>query len=207
MEDREKSGRLSDEQGQFLVGLARKTIVAKLNLPPSPQEGTCPENFLREPAFQEKLGVFVTLHRYGQLRGCIGNLVGAVPIVEGVRDNAVSAAFNDFRFSPVTAAELDEIDVEVSILSDPQPLKYDGADDLIDRLRPGVDGVIIKKGRASATFLPQVWKQLAGGDVFLSHLCQKAGLPADEWRGGELEIMTYQVQHFAEKSQPQVCGA
>ena len=192
-------GRLGEEQGQALVRLARKTIMEKLKIPITPGTEASLADYWQDPVFQEKRGVFVTLHRAGQLRGCIGSLVGGPPIVEGVRDNAINAAFNDCRFSPVTAAEFDKIDVEVSILSEPQPLSYDGADDLLAGLRPGIDGVIIKKGGASATFLPQVWEQLPDGEGFLSHLCQKAGLPADEWRRGELEVITYQVQCFAEE--------
>ena len=199
MEDKEGSGRLSKEQGQSLVGLARKTIMEKLKIPLTPQAEAPLADYWQDPVFQEKRGVFVTLHCEGRLRGCIGSLAGAAPIVEGVRDNAINAAFSDFRFSPVTAAELDKIDVEVSILSEPQPLSYDGADDLLAGLRPDIDGVIIKKGGASATFLPQVWKQLPDVEGFLSHLCQKAGLPGDEWRRGELEVITYQVQYFAEE--------
>ncbi len=199
MADKEGRGRLSEEQGQALVRLARKTIMEKLQLPLTPQAEAPLADYWQDQVFQEKRGVFVTLHRAGQLRGCIGSLAGAAPIVEGVRDNAINAAFKDFRFSPVTAAELDKIDVEVSILSEPQPLSYDGADDLIAGLRPDIDGVIIQKGGASATLLPQVWKQLPDTEVFLSNLCHKAGLPTDEWRRGELEVITYQVQCFAEE--------
>jgi AmmeMemoRadiSam system protein A len=153
---------------------------------------------LREPIFHEKRGVFVTLHCKGQLRGCIGSLGGATTIVQGAMDNAVNAAFNDFRFEPVTAAELDGIEVEVSILSEPRPLAYASVADLVSGLRPGVDGVIIKKGGASATFLPQVWQQLPDVADFLSHLCRKAGLAADAWQQCDLEVITYQVQCFAE---------
>ncbi|MEN8135750.1 MAG: AmmeMemoRadiSam system protein A [Thermodesulfobacteriota bacterium] len=199
MADKEGSGLLSEEQGQALVRLARKTIMEKLKLPLMPPAEAPLADYWQAPVFQEKRGVFVTLHRAGLLRGCIGSLTGAPPIIEGVRDNAINAAFNDCRFSLVTAEEFAEIDVEVSILSKPQPLSYDGADDLLAGLRPGIDGVIIKKGRVSATFLPQVWKQLPETEGFLAHLCQKAGLPADEWRRGELEVITYQVQCFAEE--------
>ena len=197
MADKEGSGRLSEEQGQILVRLARKIIMEELKIPVTSQAEDSLVDYWQDPVFQEKRGVFVTLHHEGRLRGCIGSLAGVAPIIEGVRDNAINAAFKDFRFGPVTTAEFDTIDVEVSILSEPQPLSYDGADDLIAGLRPDIDGVIIKKAEASATFLPQVWKQLPGVEEFLSHLCHKAGLPADEWRRGELEVIIYQVQCFA----------
>jgi AmmeMemoRadiSam system protein A len=198
MADTEGAGRLSEDQGQALVRLVRKIIMEKLKIPMTSQVEDLSADYWQDPVFQEKRGVFVTLHRAGRLRGCIGSLAGASSIVDGVRDNAINTAFNDCRFSPVTEEEFAEIDVEVSILSEPEPLPYAGADDLLARLRPGIDGVIIKKGGASATFLPQVWKQLPEAEGFLGHLCQKAGLPADAWRRGELEVITYQVQYFAE---------
>jgi AmmeMemoRadiSam system protein A len=93
---------------------------------------------------------------------------------------------------------LEAVHIEVSVLSEPILLAYTDADDLLARLRPGIDGVIIKRGFASATFLPQVWDQLPQQEPFLSHLCLKAGLPADQWREGDLEVQVYQVQYFEE---------
>lgn len=155
---------------------------------------------LQDHALQAQCGTFVTLKIRGRLRGCIGSLVGRGSLVEGVRSNALNAAFNDPRFRELRDAELDRISIEVSVLTKPQPLAYSDAKDLVARLRPGLDGVIIRKGFASATFLPQVWDQLSDAETFLSHLCTKAGLPADEWRQGNLEVETYQVQYFEESS-------
>lgn len=198
MVDKAVAGQLTEEQGQALVRLARQTIMGALNIPlTSPGEDLSVASW-QEPVFQEQRGVFVTLHLAGQLRGCIGSLVGTTSIVDGVRGNALNSAFKDHRFNPVTPEEFAGIDLEVSILSEPQRLSYDGADDLLASLRPDLDGVIIKKGGHSATFLPQVWQQLPDGKDFLSHLCQKAGLPHDEWQQGDLEVMTYQVQCFAQ---------
>ena len=121
-----------------------------------------------------------------------------VPIVSGVRENAINAAFHDPRFSPLKKKELDAVHIEVSVLSEPVPLAYTDADDLVAKLRPGIDGVILKKGHASATFLPQVWEQLPKPEQFLSHLCMKAGLPADQWREGDVTVLAYQVQYFEE---------
>ena len=143
-------------------------------------------------------GTFVTLTIKGELRGCIGSLEGREPIVDGVRHNAVNAAFHDPRFRPLGRQELDKVTIEVSILSEPQPLAYTDGEDLLGRLRPGTDGVIIRKGYASATFLPQVWEQLPDKEEFLTHLCLKAGLAPDAWRRGDLEVLTYQVQYFEE---------
>jgi len=189
---------LSPEQGHNLVKLARQTIAERLGQPVDPGAAEKLAGVLAAPAYQEKRGVFVTLQKHGQLRGCIGSLTGYRPIAEGVREQALNAAFNDHRFGPVSADELPDLDIEVSILSEPAPLTYVDGGDLVARLRPGVDGVIIRLGGASATFLPQVWEQLPDPAAFLSHLCQKAGLPAQEWRQGRLQVLTYQVRYFAE---------
>jgi len=188
---------LNEHQGEILVRLARQTIAERLGLPvnhPVSREE------IQDPALQEKRGVFVTLHKKGQLRGCIGSLVGLEPIVEGVRRNAINAAFHDSRFPPVTPDEFDDLRIEVSVLSQPRPLLYKDSHDLLDKLRPGVDGVILRgPGGASATFLPQVWDQLPDPQLFLSHLCLKAGLPQSAWQSGQIDIDTYQVQHFEEQ--------
>jgi AmmeMemoRadiSam system protein A len=117
----------------------------------------------------------------------------------GVKRNANNAAFHDPRFAPLKANELDQADIEISILTEPQALEYRGSKDLLAKLRPHVDGVILRKGAASATFLPQVWEQLPKPDQFLSNLCRKAGLSADTWEKTQLEISTYQVQYFEEE--------
>lgn len=184
-----------EDQGRQLVRLARTTIAEVLDRPVG--DGLHTDD-LTDPAFEKEQGTFVTLTIDGRLRGCIGNILPVGSIVEGVRRNALNAAFHDPRFSPLTADELDKIAIEVSLLTEPVPLAYADADDLIRRLRPAVDGVIIRQGRHSATFLPQVWDQLPHPESFLSHLCQKAGLASDAWREGLLEVETYQVRHFEE---------
>ena len=187
---------LSEEQGQTLVRLARRQIEERLGI--AAQARANPDEF-QAPAFGEKRGVFVTLHRNRELRGCIGSLAAIEPLAEGVRRNAVNAAFHDYRFAPLTAAELPELHIEVSVLSEPQPLTATDADDLVRRLRPGVDGVILQGPNGEqATFLPQVWQQLKRPELFLDHLCRKAGLPGDAWRSGRLRVFTYQVQSFEE---------
>ena len=121
-------------------------------------------------------------------------------MLESVQRNAVQAAFHDPRFPPLTRRELPELDIEVSILSRPKPLVYQDGTDLISKLRVHVDGVVVRKGAAGATFLPQVWQQLPDPQLFLSRLCSKAGLPSDAWQVMPLEVMTYQVQHFNEQN-------
>jgi AmmeMemoRadiSam system protein A len=132
------------------------------------------------------------------LRGCIGSLTAVESISADVQHNAQNAAFHDPRFGPLTSSELDQVDIEVSILTRPARLAYTDGQDLLTKLRPGIDGVIIRKGSASATFLPQVWQQLPDKTDFLAHLCQKAGLSSNAWRSGKLEVKTYQVQYFEE---------
>jgi AmmeMemoRadiSam system protein A len=153
---------------------------------------------LKDSCFKSSCGTFVTLKIKDRLRGCIGNLTSDTPLASGVRRNAINAAFHDPRFAPLSTSELDRVEIEISILSEPQPLKYRDGDDLINKVRPHIDGVIIRKDLASATFLPQVWEQLPRSQDFLAHLCMKAGLAADAWHNPELEVSTYQVQHFEE---------
>jgi len=199
MKNSEISDCLNEDQGQSLVELARATICDSLQCPVQPQKETGLNETLSAPVFASKRGVFVTLHKKGQLRGCIGTLAGRKSIVDGIKDNALNAAFHDHRFEPLTVEELDDLEVEISILTEPALLEYQGEEELLASLRPGKDGVIIRQGGASATFLPQVWKQLPEPENFLNHLCLKAGLPADEWRRDKLKVETYQVQYFSEK--------
>jgi uncharacterized protein len=182
---------LNHKQGQVLLELARKSLEHKL------QKG---KNLKapQDPALLEKAATFVTLKIAGQLRGCIGNLEPVGSLWDGVRENAIHAAFHDHRFSPLTPEELSKVHLDISILSPPKPLDYKNAEDLLAKLRPGVDGVILRDSTRSATFLPQVWQQLTSTEQFLGHLCRKAGLPQETWRHRKLEIHTYQVQCFEE---------
>jgi len=189
---------LSSEEGRCLVRLARTIIADQLKRPLPDDERQSVETALQAPIFSRPSGVFVTLNKKGHLRGCIGTLASSETLKENVRRNAVNAAFHDPRFPPLEVQELDQIAIEVSVLTPPEPLAYDDGEDLIDRLRPGIDGVILRKGAASATFLPQVWKQLPRCQDFLSHLCLKAGLPAQAWRESHLDVEIYQVQYFEE---------
>jgi len=185
---------LTEAQGQVLLKLARSTIAKKLGK----SFDTPSDETLQDKDLQEKKGTFVTLNIHGQLRGCIGSLIGQTSLVKGVENNAINAAFNDPRFSPLSVEEYNNIHVEVSVLTDPQPLEYTDTNDLINKLKPKVHGVILRKGYSSATFLPQVWDQLPTHEAFLSHLCLKAGLPGDTWKKDHLDIQTYKVQYFEE---------
>jgi AmmeMemoRadiSam system protein A len=192
-----KSTDLTENQGQILVRLARATIAARLGLADTISK-LIPGNSLADPAFQEQRGTFVTLKIRNQLRGCMGCLTPSESILAGIQRNATNAAFNDPRFPPLTAPELAEAEIEISILTNPRELEYSDGSDLLKKLRPNIDGVIISKGMARATFLPQVWEQLPRTEDFLAHLCRKAGLSPDAWQGGELGVAIYQVQYFHE---------
>jgi len=187
---------LSQKQGQVLLKLARRTIMEKLGRKMPPDQTRQLSAALKDSCFNERCGTFVTLKIDGRLRGCIGSLTSNESIRTGITRNAVNAAFSDPRFPPLTANEFENVNIEISILTQPKPIEYTDYSDLVAKLRVNIDGVIIRKGRALATFLPQVWKQLQQPDVFLSHLCAKAGLSSDSWKNTKLEVLTYQVQYF-----------
>jgi uncharacterized protein len=180
--------------GEKLLELARFSIAQKI-LPAQKKSGPdlsdIPGHLLAE-----KRGVFVTLHRNGRLKGCIGNIEPEKSVLEGVRENAVHAAFDDSRFSPLTFEEFRDLDIEVSLLTPPQKMHYSDSGDIPGLLTPFEDGVIVEKGCQRATFLPQVWEQLPDPEAFLSQLCIKANLGAHAWQTGSLGIYTYQVQSF-----------
>lgn len=141
---------------------------------------------------------FVTLTLDKRLRGCIGTLKAYQPLVLDVREHAILAALEDTRFPPVRESELLHIHIEVSRLTEPKPFPYQTTQDLLNGLQPGKDGVVLRQGYHSATFLPQVWEQIPDPADFLSELCQKMGAPADTWQKQKLEVSTYQVQDFSE---------
>ena len=186
------SSDVSEKQGKALLQIARESIAERLQV--------ATESAKVEEALPETLyGTFVTLKKRGQLRGCIGNLQATETLLEGVRRNAVSAAFHDSRFRPLTAEEFAEIEIDISVLTKAQALEYDDAEDLLEKLRPGIDGVILTLGGARATFLPQVWEQLPTVELFLGNLCRKAGLSERAWMTSHPQIETYQAQCFAEE--------
>lgn len=194
--EKKMTEKLSEEDGSFLLNLARQTISSRFG------EEKAPLDALKRNAstqvLEENRGTFVSLHKKGDLRGCIGNIEPVKTIFDGIMDNAKYAAFNDSRFAPLSCEELPEIIIEVSILTRPEDIVYADYRDLISKLRPGIDGVIIRKRYHTATFLPQVWMQLEDPEAFLSQLCMKAGLSSGEWKTGTLDVSKYQVQLFEE---------
>ncbi|MBW2358817.1 MAG: AmmeMemoRadiSam system protein A, partial [Deltaproteobacteria bacterium] len=163
---------LTEEEGRFLLNVARQTIEQELF---ARKDQNPPESDISSK-YSEQRGTFVTLTIQGGLRGCIGHIIPQESLIEGIRVNAINAAFRDPRFRPLTKEEWKRVKIEISILTDPKPLSYSDADDLLKKLRPNIDGVILKKGFHQSTFLPQVWEQLPEKEEFLTHLCLKAGL-------------------------------
>ena len=186
---------LTTKQKQILLAIARDALgkavrgehLAKIDLAALPEK-------LREDGAS-----FVTLTIDGNLRGCIGALEAYQPLALDVQEHAVAAAMQDHRFPVVKPAELPLIQIEVSYLTPPNPLNYEKPESLPEKLRPGVDGVILQDGYRRATFLPQVWEQLPDPVLFLSQLCRKMGASADLWRQKLLDVQTYQVQEFREQ--------
>ena len=138
---------------------------------------------------------FVTLERGGDLRGCIGVLEPFRPLVEDVAQNAFAAAFEDPRFPPLRAAEYPELTLKISVLTPAEPLVFGSEADLLDQIRPGVDGLILRDGGHRGTFLPSVWEQLPHPRDFLAHLKRKAGLPMGYW-SDRLQVLRYGSESF-----------
>jgi AmmeMemoRadiSam system protein A len=185
---------LTDEEKQILLRLARQaveTAVHGKSLPPVEKEALT-------PTLRENGASFVTLTIHGELRGCIGALEAYQPLAEDVREHAIAAALNDPRFPPLMQKELSRTQIEVSRLTSPQELDYADADDLLKKLRPHVDGVILKHGHRRATFLPQVWEKIPDSVEFLEQLCYKMGERGNLWREANLQVCTYQVEEFHE---------
>ena len=148
--------------------------------------------------FSEKKGCFVTLTEHGQLRGCIGNILPREPLDRAIADNAKNAALHDPRFDPVQPGELDKIEIEISVLTEPVPLNFNSPEDLLNKLHPGRDGVVLKIGGRVATYLPQVWSQVPNKSDFLDSLSEKAGCAPSDWRGPGTAVFVYQVESFSE---------
>jgi AmmeMemoRadiSam system protein A len=158
-----------------LVKLARSTLREKFGLPLPPSEADRMRSALSDASFQARCGTFVTLKHNGQLRGCIGSLSASDPLAEGVRRNAINAAFHDPRFSPLTEKELGQVEIEVSVLTEPRPLPFSDPANLLRKLRPDVDGVIIRQGMPAPPFCPRYGAASERG--FFGHSASKPGCP------------------------------
>lgn len=148
---------------------------------------------MRQPA-----ATFVTLHTDGKLHGCIGSVEPRLPLVWDVAKNAIAAAHRDPRFPPLRPQELDRTEVEISILSPLQELPYTGFEDLMAKVRPGVDGVMVMRGWQRGLLLPQVWEDLPDRRRFLEHVALKAGASPEIYLDPKTHVYVFQVHSFTQ---------
>lgn len=188
-ENQEGAGMLNSEQKKKLLNIARKTIESYV------KDRKIPEFNETDPDLLSQEGAFVTLHKKGELRGCIGNIIGTQPLWLTVRDMAIESSMRDRRFEPVTPDELTDIRIEISVLSQPKRVRD------VNEIKMGTHGVIVVRGLNSGVFLPQVATETGWTiDEFLSNLCaHKAGLPADAWKDKKTELHIFTAQVFGEE--------
>jgi len=183
-----------NEKGRILLPVARAAIAEHFGHEPGhAQESTCDAGWLHEHG-----ACFVTLMQHDNLRGCIGTLEAHRKLLDDVRHNAHAAAFRDTRFSPLTEAELDITDIEISLLSAMQTMNFESEKHALEQMRPGIDGIVFEYRHYRSTFLPQVWQQLPRADEFIAHLKHKAGLPVDFW-ADEVRLQRYTVSKWKER--------
>lgn len=144
---------------------------------------------------QQNYATFVTLHKKGALRGCIGTLEAYQPLINDIAEHAYAAAFSDPRFPGLEQSEFEQLDIEISVLSQPEEIEFTDESDLINKIRPGIDGLILESGFNRGTFLPSVWEQLPDKNDFLNHLKMKAGLAANWW-DDNAKISRYETLSF-----------
>jgi AmmeMemoRadiSam system protein A len=185
---------LTPEEKQTLLDLARQSLEAGVRHLPLP----ILDLSSLTAALKAEGASFVTLTVEGALRGCIGALEAYQSLAEDVREHAVAAGLEDYRFPQVQDDELPKIQIEVSRLTVPGRLEYKDAGDLLRKLHPGVDGVILRDGIRRATFLPQVWEKIPDAATFLANLCYKMGAAPDTWKHKHLDVLVYQVEEFHE---------
>ncbi len=193
---------LPSNAGEWLLPLARTAIASAVGADPGPR-GVVPHSDVSHPLptwLTSQGATFVTLNQRGQLRGCIGSLIAHRPLVEDLRSNAVASATQDYRFPTLTASELAETDIEVSVLSKPEPIEFSSRAELEEQLRPGVDGLILSVDLRRATFLPQVWDQLSDPSLFIDQLLKKAGVSPTrvDWASDRVRAERYTVTDWSE---------
>jgi AmmeMemoRadiSam system protein A len=183
---------LTPQQRETLLDVARRSIRHGLDLGSALRI----QGADYEPPLSQVRASFVTLHHNGMLRGCIGHLEAILPLIEDVAENAFSAAFRDPRFPLLTAEEYPGLELHISALTPAEPLAFESEEDLLQRMRPFKDGLILAEGVRQGTFLPSVWEQLPDPRDFLRHLKIKAGLPEDYW-SPSIKIYRYETESFS----------
>lgn len=178
---------MSDLKFNDLILIARGAIKSYFE-----NQKLMPKNDLRKK-YSEKKACFVTLTINNRLRGCIGSLTPIKPLWMDVVDNAINAAFNDYRFKPLSKKEFEKIKIEVSVLSNAKEIKYNNSNDLLNKIKKNY-GLILSKNSFSSTFLPQVWEQINTKKEFLEELSLKAGLKKDDWKTSKIFYYTVTSQ-------------
>jgi AmmeMemoRadiSam system protein A len=182
----------TEAERRALLQLARESLFYTVN------HGTEPSLASLGAKLMETKACFVTLSKAGKLRGCVGHIFPKESLACAIRDNTHNAAFCDPRFNPVAPNELEEIRIEISVLSSMQALCFSSPEELLSQLHPYQDGVLLQLGLRMATFLPQVWNQFLSKTEFLDRLSEKAGCPPGAWRSAEALVSTYRIESFAE---------
>lgn len=182
---------LSNEDQQICLQIARESI--KHGLQKSSALHVITSDYSGD--LQQKLASFITLHKHGALRGCIGALEAYQPLINDIAEHAFAAAFNDPRFPALEQNEMEQIDIEISVLGKPQPMSFKNEEDLLQQIQPGIDGLILEYGINRGTFLPSVWEQLPDKKDFLNHLKMKAGLPT-HWWDNAVKLSRYETFSF-----------
>ena len=181
---------LSEPDKKLLLQLARDSIAAQFKGQTTPDPKEAPSWFF------EPRGVFVSLHRQGSLRGCIGYLEAVKPLISSVKDMAAAAAFQDPRFRPLAPEELADLEVEISVLTPMRRVEK------VEEIEVGKHGLFIEKGFARGLLLPQVAVQYRWDrDTFLAQTCVKAGLPPDAWKDSATKIYTFTAEIFSDHPQ------
>lgn len=180
---------LTHENQNILLDIARASIANGLSLGRPLRIN--PDDY--PAALQQPHASFVTLQINERLRGCIGSLEAFRPLVEDVAENAFAAAFRDPRFPPLSEQEFTQLDYHISILSPSEPIEFKSENDLLNKIRPGIDGLVLEEGGRRGTFLPSVWESLPSPRQFLAQLKVKAGLPADYW-SDNIKVERYTVE-------------
>lgn len=177
----------------FVLKLTRETIETFVKTGNKP---SAPKEYPKE--LDERKGVFVTIYKKPkELRGCIGFPYPQLPLIKGLVEAAIEAC-KDPRFTPLSKEELKDIWIEVSILSKPELIEVKSQKELLKKIEPVKDGLIIQKGYCSGLLLPQVWEEIPKKEDFLETLCMKAGLLADEWLDPSTKVYKFQVKAFKE---------
>ena len=184
---------LSADEQDSLLDLARRSVRCGLESGGSLQIDVSQLSDNLQP----HAAVFVTLTLGGGLRGCIGSLRAVEPLAQAVANSAFNAAFRDHRFGKVGIAELDDLRIEISVLSELEPVTVATRQDLLNALEPGVDGLLMEDSEYRSTFLPKVWEKIPSSQQFLEELMQKAGLPAGHW-SDTIRFYRYHTLSFAE---------